>query len=304
MIELEEEVELKKLVICIPVHGESDALKKSLISINEHVKSFCCKKDIDCILLISNSGQDINIDQYWQGELKVVKSPSSYYWGASVRVLFAAAKYYEPTHVLLMNHDILLTSTSFSTLVDAISENPKSVLSSISVVLDTKKVENAGFKYINNSLPFLNVYIDSSCEDLPIYPYQVDALNGRFVIFPSDAANPNYLKPRLVPHYFADTMLSVLARRAGFPLVVVPKSIIWSDQSDTEFKRARARCNNIQGLYNCLFKPYSYRYIWGGFWGQLFLVDNKMRGLLVSSKYTVLRVVKSVFELLGIVDPV
>jgi GT2 family glycosyltransferase len=301
MIEIKEGTKLKKLVICIPVHGKSDALIKSLQSIDKYVRLVCQEKGICCVLLISNSGEKIDIGDYWQGESKIIQVPSNFYWGASVKSLFAEAREYKPTHVLLMNHDILLIPTSFSSLLDNIPNHPNSILSSISVVLETKKIENAGFQYVNNSIPFLNVYMDSLYDELSAHSYQVDALNGRFLLFPFEAANPEYLKPFFVPHYFADTVLSVLARRAGFPLVVVPTAMIWSDQSDTEFKRARTRCSSIRGFYNCLFKPYSYRYIWGGLWGQIFLVDNLAQGLFVSLKYTSLRIAKSVCELIGIV---
>jgi GT2 family glycosyltransferase len=291
----------KRLVVCIPVHGISQPLERALKSINEHVGKECLKKGIHCTLMISNSKscQSLNVSDYWQGEYKVLPVPLDYYWGAAVKTLFAAAKKYDPTHILLMNHDVVVTSNAFTELLKAIPDNPHSVLSSISVVMGTNRIENAGFRYTNNSIPFLNLHINQPYEDVLSAPYEVDALNGRFLIFPSDAANPNYLFPHLVPHYFADTALSSVVRRAGFKLLVVPTSKVLSDQSDTEFKKARSCCNDLASLYSCLFKPYSYRYIWGSFWGQILLVDNLFLGIPSSLKYTLLRIFKSIFELLG-----
>jgi GT2 family glycosyltransferase len=298
------ENKLKKLVICIPVHGFSLALEKALISINRYIRVLCEEQKIDCLLLISNSGTDlVNIQNYWQGKYEIIKVPPDYYWGASVQSLFVLAQQHHPSHVLLMNHDVVLMENAWAELLTAMSNVSNTILSAVSIILNTEIVENAGFKYTNKSLPFLNLYLNEHINSLPKSSYQVDALNGRFVLFPANAANPDFLLPFLIPHYFADTVLSVRARRSGFSLTVIPTAIVCADRSDTESKKARERCDSITGTYNCLFKPYSYRYIWGNFWGQLLLVDSFTLGIVVSAKYTLLRIGKSLFELLRIIKP-
>jgi GT2 family glycosyltransferase len=292
----------KKLVICIPVHGFTSALENVVKSIDKYIRAACDADCTECFLLISNSGSNINIQDYWKGKYEIISVPSNYYWSAAVQTLFVAAKQHCPTHILLMNHDIVLLPNSWIELIKVVPEYPKSILSGISIFLNTEKVENAGFKYTNNSLPFLTPYQDESLDCLPKKSYQVDALNGRFVLFPLDAANPLFLLPSLIPHYFADTVLSVKARREGFALTIIPTCIICADQSDYDFKKARANCSNIKGFLNTLFQPYSYRYILGNLYGQLLLVDNPVLGLIASVKYTALRIGKSIAELSGIIQ--
>ncbi|WP_299416247.1 hypothetical protein [Acaryochloris sp. IP29b_bin.148] len=294
---------IQNLVICIPAHNPSQELVNALKSIDTHVRAWCRDQNIICTLLITNSGVPININGYWQGDFKIFKVPSHFYWSAAVQFLFTQAKSFNPTHILLMNHDILAESTSFLEIVELLSKYPKAVISSISVTSRDRIIENAGFLYKNGALPFSNPYCEKPCKSLPKEPYQVDSLNGRFVLFPVEAANPNFLVPHLVPHYFADTLLSANARRNGFSLVIAPKSIIFSAQHDTEFKRSRQRCDTLQGLFRCLFTPYSYRYIWGGFWGQLMLADNFILGVIISIKYTSGRIIKSFLEYFGIITP-
>jgi GT2 family glycosyltransferase len=292
------------LTICIPVHGSSLALEKALESIERYVRTYCVDNQIECSLLIANSkGDDICVERYWHGNYKVISIPPSYYWSGAVKSLFIASQQTDPSHILLMNHDITLMPDSFTELIKVIQENPNSVLSSVSVVMGTSIVENAGFQYTNRSLPFCDLYADESHDKLPKQTYNVDALNGRFILLPASSADPNFLLPFLVPHYFADTVLSTKIRRSGFLLTIVPSSIILSDQSDTEFKLFRNRCNSMKGLYNCLLKPYSYRYVWGNLWGQFLLVDNPILGIIASLKYTSLRIGKSVFELVRIIEP-
>jgi hypothetical protein len=303
MTDLKQEISCKKLAICIPVHGNSVALEQSLTQLELYVRQPAAAKGIDCVLLVSNSGGTIDVSSYWHGEHKVLSVLSHYYWGASVQALFIEAQSHRSTHLLLMNHDINLLPDSLNNLLEASIEHPQSVLSSVSLVTAKNVVENAGFNYTNGAFPLTNLYMNENPEKLPPLPYTVDALNGRFVLFPSEAANPDYLKPSFVPHYFADAALSVKVRRAGYPLVVVPNSIVLSDQDDTEFKRSRTRCDTLAGFYNCLFQPYSYRYIWGSFWGQIFIVDNLLLGILSSFKYTSLRVAKSVLELFRVIQP-
>jgi GT2 family glycosyltransferase len=290
--------DVKKIVICIPIHGDSIPFQNALKSIETNIRSVCDQMGIECILLVANSGDsNVKIDLYWKGVGKVITIPSSFYWAGAVKQLFISAREYSPSHVLLMNHDITLFSTSFTELVESIVNHPQSIVSAISLIVESKRVENAGFQYTKGSIPLTNPFAKSLLSDLPIDSYTVDALNGRFVLFPTVAADPNFLTPNLVPHYFADSVLSTKARRSGFKLTIIPSSIIAVDYSDTEFKKARECCNTIRGTYNCLFKPYSYRYMWGNLWGQFFLIDDPIKGLYASLKYTFLRAVKSIFEL-------
>lgn len=294
---------IDNLVICIPVHGYSKSLENSLQSIDLYIRRKCREKGITCTLLLANSGSELSIEPFWHGDYHIIDVSSRCYWSGGVKALFIEAKKYSPTHILLMNHDILLLSESFSELMKYAEKSPDSVLSSVSVIGKPYQIENAGFCYTNGTLPLKTPYVEEQCHVLPEYPYPVDLLNGRCVLFPALAANPKFLCPFFVPHYFADAVLSAKARRNGFSLLVVPESKIFSDQSDTEFKRLRQRCSNFMGTYNCLFKPYSYRYLWGGFWGQILLSDNLVLGFVLSCKYTVGRLFKSLLELLGIVDP-
>jgi GT2 family glycosyltransferase len=292
--------DVKKIAICIPVHGDSVPFQNALKSIDINVRPICTQIGIECILLVANSGSSISIvDSYWQGESKVISIPSDFYWAGAVRQLFISAQEYCPSHVLLMNHDVTLLSNSFIELINSVPTHPQSIVSAVSIIEEINQVENAGFQYTRGSIPFTNPFFESSISDLPHKSYTVDALNGRFVLFPALAANPSFLMPSLVPHYFADTVLSTKARRAGFKLNIIPTARVVADRSDDNIKKSRESCNSITGTYNCLFKAYSYRYVWGNLWGQFFLVDNPISGLYVSLKYTLLRIGKSIFELIS-----
>lgn len=291
------------LVICIPIHGHSIQLEKCLLSIDQNIRTKHSEHLSSCTLLLSNSGGDTRINSFWKGDYKVISNPSSYYWCAGVKSLFIEAQKYKPTHLLLMNHDVLLFPDTFAYLIKYATQFPSYILSSVSIAGSPCIVENAGFNYTNGSLPLITPYANESCELLPSEPYRVDLLNGKFVLFPACAANPNYLYPELVPHYFADAVLSGKARMNGYPLLVIPNSKVASDQSDREFKLIRQRCQSLKGIYNCLFMPYSYRYLWGSFWGQILLSQNTIRGYVFSTYFTAGRIAKSFLELLRIIDP-
>lgn len=293
--------DVKKIAVCIPIHGDSIPFQNALSSIETNVRGVCDQTCIECILLVANSGDsNVEIDLYWKGAYKIVPVPSNFYWAGAVKQLFTLAREYSPSHILLMNHDITLFPESFTELIESIPNHPRSIVSSVSIIKNSNKVENAGFKYTKYYLPFDYPFMGTFAEDLPREDYNVDVLNGRFVLFPASVANPNFLMPFFVPHYFADAVLSAMARRSGFSLTVIPNSRIIADRSDTEFKQARERCNSLLGVFNCLFKPYSYRYIWGSFWGQIFVVDNVFIGVIVSIKYTTLRTIKSLLQLIHI----
>jgi GT2 family glycosyltransferase len=291
---------ISKIAICVPIHGDSAAFQRALKSIDVYILSVCEERGLDCILLVSNSGSETLLEPYWHGQSRIIKVPNNFYWAGAVKTLFLSAQEYSPSHILLMNHDIELLPNSFINLIDSLPNHPDSIVSSVSLIKNSNEVENAGFKYTKYYLPFDNPFIGTFAEDLPREDYNVDALNGRFVLFPASVANPNFLMPSFVPHYFADTVLSAMARRSGFSLTVIPNSRIIADRSDTEFKQARERCDSLLGVFNCLFKPYSYRYIWGSFWGQIFVVDNIFIGVIVSTKYTTLRIIKSILQLIRI----
>lgn len=285
-------------MICIPVHGTSQCLWDALSALWLEIQAVGLQDRV--VLVISNSGEDFPDYIPWGGIYKIIKVPPTYYWGAAVQTLFSVAQSQGASHVLLMNHDVIPQPGALQELLTVSFSNPQAVVSAISIVKGVDRVEAGG--YLNQNRTYQVVlYRNEHPNALPTLPYEVDALNGRFVMFPIQAAEPHFLIPYLIPHYFSDTVLTTRARRHGYRLIVVPKAKVLSDVSDKEFKNARQRCDSLKGLYAALFKPYSSRYILGGFFGRLLLADNPILGLILAIWSTSLRTVKACLEYLGVI---
>jgi GT2 family glycosyltransferase len=287
-----------KLIICIPAHGPSQQLRDALSALWLEIQTVGLQDR--AVLLVSNSGVDLSGCIPWKGTHKIIKVPSTYYWGAAVQTLFQVARSQNASHVLLMNHDVILQLGALQELLMVSYSNPQAITSAVSIVMGGDRVESGG--YLNQNRTYQKVLYQNEHPDaLPTLPYEVDALNGRFVIFPIQAADPYFLMPHMIPHYFADTVLTTHARRSGYRLLVVPKARVLYNTSDKEFKNARQRCDSLKGLYAALFKPYSTRYILGGFFGCLLLADNPVLGLILAIWSTSLRTVKACLEYFGVI---
>lgn len=83
--------------------------------------------------------------------------------------------------------------------------------------------------------------------------YNVTAVSGRGALYPITVLNRiGVLRPRLLPHYYADYELSARASRAGIPVVVSTKAVIYTE-NDFSVEKV------FSGFFERYFSERSYR---------------------------------------------
>jgi GT2 family glycosyltransferase len=127
--------------------------------------------------------------------------------------------------VYLGNNDTVLDAHHFSKLLEV--ANSGSVVGSVAKEIwpdGTVNPVSGGFTIEPNKLLVRNLAVGS--------PEPVDALAGRGILLPSNAADPSLFKPHRMPQHFADLAFTAALKSRGWELQVVP------DAQSTQLERA------------------------------------------------------------------
>lgn len=280
-----------RLIICIPTHGWTVALEKTLIALKEYQDS----RVKNSHLIISNSGLDFKNEIIWNGKKTIIKLKNEDYWTNSVAALYQESNKYEYTHLLLMNHDCMPKKPCLIKLLDYVEKNENVILHSVLAYQDRPyTIWWAGNNKIVNYL-----YRNKPLSKLPKRPYKIASAMGQCLLIPKDAVNNDYLHKDLFPHYFGDTVQTSCMRRAGFPLYIIPDAIAYVDLSDFKQKRERVNGKTWQGLFNALFKTYSHRNIKALFFSQIYQRDFLPLGIFYGISMVVVRIGETLLEKMG-----
>lgn len=283
------------LAICIPVHGASEALARTLSQINQEEDP----KIQEAEIVLTNSGSPLSKDLLLARNITVLPIPNDYYWTKAVITLYQYCHRTQKQQILLMNHDCIPTTGSLSRLLDFREKHPKAVCHPVLTYLDRPDIVCWAGRHIRfgrrDSYPFLN----SPLAELPQTPYQVDSLSGQCLLMPIEAAREEFLYGRYLPHYFSDIVQTSCMRRAGFPLYMIPDAVALTDQSDLERKRKRTRCDSWHGFHKALFAPYSLRNLKGVAVASFLQQDTVLGGILLALYITTGKLGKSLLEWLN-----
>lgn len=221
------------IYICIPVYNRLQYTLKCIESIHRQV--YPNYKIIVCDDASTDGTFETLSEKH--PEIILVRGNGNLWWaGATNMCVKKALELAQPNdYIYTLNNDTEILSDTLTVLLRLEQEFPCSVIGSVNAFFEEPdKIEPSAFKRINK-LFFkrqpLRIHIlgDEIPKGVPFL--EVDAFAGKGVLFPVEVFRKvGTYNSELLPHYHADTELTLRARNAGFKLIYSYESKVLSHQ--------------------------------------------------------------------------
>ncbi|WP_289662498.1 glycosyltransferase [Flavobacterium panacagri] len=174
-------------------------------------------------------------------EVIVLQGNENMWWTAATNLGVKYALLNKAEYVLTLNNDLVVNQNYLETLINAIDDNHKSIIGSISVdINDINRVVFAGVKWNSLTAKYRPaVILEHNFENLRENHTLIksDLLPGRGTFYPIKAFELLGMFDEIYfPHYLADEDFSLRCKKKGFSLFVSTSSIVFSEVNATGLK--------------------------------------------------------------------
>ncbi|ARM87132.1 glycosyltransferase/acetyltransferase domain-containing protein [Rhizobium sp. CIAT894] len=187
-------------------------------------------------IVVVNDGSTDGTAAYLQSQSDVIEiqGDGNLWWGGAIDegLKHVLSSCQSDDYVLFLNNDTWFDDNFVETLVQVSKENGGAAVGS--VIHEEGRdppLVSIGPKVNLNRLAIWDLLSELSEKEKrsPASQYRVDALSGRGTLYPAHLFRKyGSMRPRLLPHYMADYEVAMRFSRAGVPLVVSSKAIIYS----------------------------------------------------------------------------
>ena len=187
-------------------------------------------------IVVINDGSSDGTADYLESQPDIVeiKGCGNLWWGGSIQrgLEYVSEGSSSDDYVLFLNNDTLFDKNYVETLVGASrAAGGAAVGSVIHERNSTPPLVSIGPRLDLNRIAVWDLLAELSQEQLlnPAPTYRVDALSGRGTLYPANLFHYfGRMRPFWLPHYFGDYEIAMRFGRAGVPLLVSTKAIIYS----------------------------------------------------------------------------
>ncbi|MBB4288558.1 GT2 family glycosyltransferase/carbonic anhydrase/acetyltransferase-like protein (isoleucine patch superfamily) [Rhizobium leguminosarum] len=216
--------------VIIPVFNRLEDTRKVLEALRRQTL-------VDALtIVVVNDGSTDGTAEYLQaqGDVVEIRGDGNLWWGGAIA---EGLKHVLPScqaedYILLLNNDTWFDGNYVETLVQTSKANGEAAVGS--VIHEEEKdppIVSIGPRININRFAIWDLLseLSKAQQRSPDSQYRVDALSGRGTLYPALLFRKyGGARPRLLPHYMADYEIAMRFARAGVPLIVSTKAIIYS----------------------------------------------------------------------------
>ena len=217
-----------RVEIIIPVYNRRETTLQGLRSLSRIAKSGL---DVH-IIVVDDGSTDGTSDAVRQNfpEIQIIEGDGTLHYAAGTNRGISAALDRKPDFIVTANDDAVFHEQFLQRLVKTALENPRSIVGALLLLWnEPHKVFQVGqvwktFKggwEIPENLTAFNVSKEA---------FEVECIVGNCVLFPAEAIRENGLMDEeKFPHGWGDAQYLMRMKKAGWNLLVEPKSYVWCE---------------------------------------------------------------------------
>ena len=235
------------IYIIIPVFNRLNDTKKLINCLRKQT----IRDKLKIIVVDDGSTDGTSIWLKKQHDIKTLKGNGHLLWSGAVNLAIKniSKKYHQNDWLLLINNDVEIKHDYVEILYKIANDNYPSAVGS---VIKNKKEEliSIGAKIFTNTLEIRELYNNLKLKSSVILN-NVDVLSGRGVLYPlKSIIEVKGLRPKLIPHYFADYDLSLRVNKKGYNLLISMKGAVYSDENFNLLKEKRQQETKLFKLFS------------------------------------------------------
>lgn len=220
--------ELKKVALVMPVYNRRETTLSGLRSLSRIDRYGLNVK----IFVVDDASPDGTADAVAEEfpEVEIIKGDGNLHYAAGTNLGIERALEWGPDYVVTMNDDALFHVHFLQKLITTAEANPRSVVGSLLLLWDEPyRVFQVG-QYWNTMSGGWVIPDDITALSVPQEAFLVECIVGNCVLFPAEAIRENGLMDeRKFPHGWGDAQYLMRMRKAGWRLLVEPKSFVWCE---------------------------------------------------------------------------
>lgn len=217
-----------KVELIAPVYNRRDTTLQCLRSLEKIDKTGL---EVH-IIMVDDASPDKTgaaIEKYFP-DVQVVYGDGGLHYAAGTNRGISAALERNPDYILTMNDDAIYHEQFLQRLIKTAQKNPHSVISALLLLWDEPhKVFQIDFKWKTFKGGW-TLREDLTAFNIPNEVFEVEGMAGNCVLYPVEAIKEcGLMDEKKFPHGWGDIQYIVRMRKAGWKLLVEPKSYVWCE---------------------------------------------------------------------------
>ena len=168
-------------------------------------------------------------------KVQLVQGDGTWHYTAGTNRGIEAALKRNPDYVLAINNDSIFEEQFLRHLVNCAEENPRTVVGPVLLLWDTPhKVFQVGFHW-QTWYGGWRPRLSQTIWTIPDHPFDVEVIVGNCVLLPVTAIREmGLMAEKSFPYGFGDCEYTPRMRRAGWRLLIEPRSRVWCEPNTYE----------------------------------------------------------------------
>ncbi len=217
-----------KIEIITPVHNRRETTLQCLKSLARIDKT-----GLKVHIIIVDDGSTDGTSEFIRRdfpEVQIVEGDGSLFYCGGINRGIISALERNPDYILAINDDAIFHEQFLRRLIQTAGENPHSVVGALLLLWNIPhQVFQVDFKW-KTSIGGWSQQENLTAFDFPEKTFEVEGMAGNCILFPVESIKEcGLLDEKKFPHNWGDIQYVVRMKKAGWRLLLEPKSYVWCE---------------------------------------------------------------------------